>query len=206
MREAGDLGTAVVVATVDSIDDISAVTQLNVSEYTSRRLDVGGAGGRVAGRRLLSSSSTVTFTIEVVLENTEFADSASIASNIESDVTSAVSSGNLTTVLNSEAAKVNVTELQNQNVDVETTLGSSTTTSTTVVVEYSRPPSPVPTGAPTMQPTLLCPIVPGDQPNHSHQLPQPARSDEPARFSSELKPAPCNTCQAVATRYRRRSS
>ena len=133
----------VVVSTVDSIDDISAVTQLNVSAYTSRRLDLGGAGGRVAGRRLLSSSSAVTFTIEVVLENTEFDDSASIASNIESDVTSAVSSGNLTSTIQTTAAASGVT----LNVTVDTTVVIETSV-TTVIVERSVP-SQVPTGVPT---------------------------------------------------------
>ena len=130
-------------STVDSIDDISAVTQLNVSAYTSRRLDLAGAAGRAAGRRLLSSSSAVTFTIEVVLENTEFDDSASIASNIESDVTSAVSSGNLTSTIQMTAAASGVT----LNVTVDSTVVIETSV-TTVIVERSVP-SQVPTGVPT---------------------------------------------------------
>jgi hypothetical protein len=136
----------VVVSTIALIDDISAVTHLNVSEYSARRL-----GTDLTGRTLLGTSTMVAFTIELVVENTAHDDSTAVVDSISSDMSSAVSSGGLTSTIATHAAESGVS----LNVTVDTTVVVTPTVETSTVVRSlpSAAPTLVPTGRPSTPPT-----------------------------------------------------
>jgi hypothetical protein len=136
----------VVVSTIALIDDISAVTHLNVTEHSARRL-----GTDATGRRLLGTSTMVSFTVELVVENTEHDDATAVTDSISSDMSSAVSSGDLTSTIATQAAASGVS----MNVTVDKTVIVTPTVETSAVVRSvpSAAPTLVPTGSPSATPT-----------------------------------------------------
>ena len=154
-------------------DQVTAMSGVGVKtpSSSSRRLD--GTGYR----HLLSSTPApspaptsagevdVYFTLSVVLTGTPTASrrlasstdfngtAADLASTFSSDLSSAVASGNLSTVLTQEAKKANATALVNQSITLNTTLAGSTVTTTTTVVTYTKPPTSVPSKLPVPAPS-----------------------------------------------------
>ena len=88
---------------------------------------------------------------------------ANMTRSFSSQMSSAVSSGNMSTHLASETAKANVTGV-NITLNKNATTSAGATTST-IVVEYTRPPTSVPTLVPTSSPTLLPSKVPVPAPS-----------------------------------------
>ena len=99
---------------------------------------------------------------------------ANMTSSFSSQMSSAVSSGNLSMHLASETAKANVTGVNiTLNKNATTSAGATTTT---IVVEYTRPPTSVPTPVPTSSPTLVPTSSPTLLPS---KVPVPAPSGNP---------------------------
>ena len=91
---------------------------------------------------------------------------ANLTSSFVSDLNSAASSGNLTAALVSAAGNitgVNISASPNAT-------ASSTVSTSTIVVEYTRPPTPQPTSTPTGLPTLKPSSLPTSLPTHSPTL------------------------------------
>merc|ERR1719230_1385696 len=154
-----------------SPDQITAISAKNVANAVGKVTEV-----------------DVSFTIEVRLEGivartnddndgrrltTEYSGSAAnLTSAFKTGMSSAASSGNLTTALVTASANVtgvNITASKNAT-------ASSTVTTSTIVVEYTRPPTPVPTLVPTAMPTLVPSKLPTLPPT---KLPSLAPSPQP---------------------------
>ena len=110
---------------------------------------------------------------------------ANMTRSFSSQMSSAVSSGNMSTHLASETAKANVTGV-NITLNKNATTSAGATTST-IVVEYTRPPTSVPTFVPSRSPTLVPTSSPTLLPS---KVPIPAPSGNPTMKPTVAAAAP----------------
>ena len=107
-----------------------------------------------------------------------------LASTFSSDLVSSISDGKFSSTLaNASAGIANATLLLNQTTSINTTLANSDVSTSLVLVEYTRPPTPLPTLVPSPLPSIMPIPVPTFAPT---RLPFPAPTFHPSALPTAL--------------------